>query len=581
MTPGGGVTFTASTLVHQTNASSPGNVTTFTVSIPGAAPGNTLICVDVGGATVQAAINAVNFTKRAGSLFNLGIECQDYAVTGTEPVDVNGNTTVNITLNAADNADIVIFELRGAFTFIAGARDAGPNDTTFPATQFAVTGNITVPVTNPQAVIVSAWGYTSATATANRRWWGADPLGRPYWSNFNNGIGATKFWDLVNISDVASGIYTPASSAVGAAAGTHYQAGAWAYVNPSPAVNLPYANGIIAENSKPGIYVTQWWKGTVLTGTIAGFCDKVSYLPGDTVNFKVDSQNTPFNVEITRLGCYGDTVSSGGKRYATFAATTVVAQPAATTDSFGAQSCAAWTISAAWTIPANITPGVYEAVFRRTDTLAAQGTLFVVRSTKPAQKLSNKICLKTAELSWQAYNRWGATTDINAPLSGSDLYATGGGTITTRARAVSFDRPYGTDSVQASTVFWDNEYALIQFLEGNGYDIDYYSSIDIDIDPTIPQYYTLAICSNHDEYWTDNLRNAFENARDNTLGLGPTNLAFFSANVSLWRVRFDPTDTNRRKMICYKDSATIFGDAVPGVGLDPVIWTGTFRDSHG
>jgi hypothetical protein len=78
----------------------------------------------------------------------------------------------------------------------------------------------------------------------------------------------------------------------------------------------------------------------------------------------------------------------------------------------------------------------------------------------------------------------------------------------------------------------------------------------------------------HDEYWTPNLWSAFADARDKG-----TNIMSFSANTALWHVRFDPSDTGRRTMICYKDSHDTVGwDGV--TKYDPVEYTGTWRDTR-
>ncbi|MGB9150925.1 MAG: N,N-dimethylformamidase beta subunit family domain-containing protein, partial [Burkholderiales bacterium] len=57
----------------------------------------------------------------------------------------------------------------------------------------------------------------------------------------------------------------------------------------------------------------------------------------------------------------------------------------------------------------------------------------------------------------------------------------------------------------------------------------------------------------HDEYWTKQMRDAVEGARNNGVNLG-----FFGANVSYWQIRFEHSGTTgdaNRTMVGYKSSA--------------------------
>jgi hypothetical protein len=79
----------------------------------------------------------------------------------------------------------------------------------------------------------------------------------------------------------------------------------------------------------------------------------------------------------------------------------------------------------------------------------------------------------------------------------------------------------------------------------------------------------------HHEYWTSAVYDAFRNAQ--TAGV---NMIVNSSNTALWRVRFAPGDTNRRTVICYKESLTRDqGPGWAGTGYDPGGYTGTWRDA--
>ncbi len=380
---------------------------------------------------------------------------------------------------------------------------------------------------------------------------------------------------MIGASQVAAaGTYNATTSIV--TTGQAHQAVACAYedLDPGTAAFTPYANPIAAENSLPGSLSSSWF-GAELHANIAGYTDSLSYNIGDTVNFKINSNNIGFNVELVRVGYY-NYVSFAARQIETIAGSPAV-QPAPTTNSYGGKVCA-WTTTASWVIPSTATPGIYVYNMRRTDNSAfvAQG-IFVVKNTVPVTKQADRIMLATADFTWQAYNYWGAFGESGSSFSsytGRSLY-TGGGvsdSYTSRAFAVSYDRPNNAISATKQTYFWDSEFALINFLEGNGYYVDYYTSVDLDKDTTIPSKYGIAVSSGHSEYWTSNLQDAYQDARD-----AGTHELFLTSNTALWHVRFDPADTNRRTMICYKDSHDIVGyDGV--TKYDPVQYTGTWRD---
>lgn len=557
-------------LLHWTRFTSPNPAANpFTVTIPATTAGSTIVVIAGGIANIQAklGVGGTNFTLRdSSSTANMQIIAQDI-------VDSTGGTTqIQFSLFSAQNVDGIIFEFAAGSlgAYISGAHSESGTASSGQAS----TGSVT---TTGAAVLFGMFGAIDSTTTATRQWWGFDPLGKQFSNAYvNTDATKTAYFSMIGVSDQTSaGTFTGQSSRwVSSTAG---QCGLWAYEDLSggaPTYAYPYTNAIEAENSLSGV-LSGWWFGASTNANIAGYTDTLSYNLGDTVNFKIDSNNTGFNVEISRIGYYG--YESFGAKLKTTIAGTPAAQPAPTVDTYGGSVCN-WSTTATWSIPTDATPGIYMYNMRRTDNSAyvAQG-IFVVKSAKPSSKQTGKIMMKTADFTWQAYNQWGATSDAGGSMSGRCVY--GGGTLnaggtafTNRAFGVSYDRPFGTVSQNVETYFWDSEMGLVNFLEGNGYDIDYYTCVDIEKDTSIPSLYEIAVSNGHDEYWSANLRDAFENARDNG-----TNLFFTSSNTSLWHVRFDSTDTNKRRMIVYKDSANTVGwDGT--TKYDPVSYTGTWRD---
>ena len=560
-------------LLNTTRFKSPGPtaVSSFNVTIPATTPGAKLVCMSGGGAIITAklGVGGTSFTKRTTSLDAREVSAQDIVDSG------GGTTTIQITLNGPENVDGMIFEFApGALgNFMTGSDEDGTGGNPGTTTgRRHIIGNIT---TTGPAVLFAMFtsGDIDTSPVEVERFWGFQPIGKQFSNEYIYAdTSKTKYWSMIALSDQASaGTFSTQTSR--SQAGNTHQSVVVAYEDLDLAhpTYAPYSNPIAAENSLPGDYYTTWF-GNGTDGGIAGYTDSMSYLPGQTVNFKVDSLGNNFEVRIYRTGFY-NYLTFGGRHQATVTGTPA-SQPAPTVNSYGGSVCN-WSTTATWSIPSTAVPGIYVYIMIYNSTIA-QG-IFVVRSTPPTSGVEDKIMLTTTEFTWQAYNVWGATTDFGANLSGytgRSLYTS---TPTNpgqsgRAFSVSFNRPISTVSSNANTYFWDAAFGLNNFLEGNGYDLAYYSMTDLEKDPTIPSKYRIAVSSGHSEYWTDNLRDAYENARD-----AGTHLMFFSGNTSLWRVRFDPADTDKRNIICYKDSHNVAGwDG--STKYDPVSYTGTWRD---
>lgn len=515
-----------------------------TVTIPQPAAGNTLICVSYGFATVVCKFGSTAWTKRTASLSTMEVACQDWVATGS------GETSITVTLNGSQPVRGFVFEFHGLGAFINAS---APTSTTV-TNKVGTLGGIT---TTGNALMVQAWGYSTTThTTLQDRWWGCQPFGRVHESDY----WSSKWWGQISLSDLpGAGTYAASSGNLTAAT---CQAGAWAYTDTTGvATNPAYANSTVAENSITGTHESQWF-GVGANASIAGYCDLVSYAPGATVNMQVDSLNTAFTATIFRLGQYG--YSAYGARQVAQVTGTPAVQPAPTVDALGATVCS-WSTTATWTIPSNAQPGVY-LVLWKAGANTAQG-LFVVHS--PSNSTA-AVAVITADQTWQAYNPWGATTDSGSTYTGKNLYGgNNDGVIGHRSSAVSCNRPMAVQSSDAITSIWDSEFALINFFEANGYDIAYYAMTDIEANTNILKGHQIIVINGHSEYWTLNQRQAVENAL-----LAGSNMASFSANTMLWRVRYAAGDSTYRYVICYKDT-------VAGTSIDPGGYTGTWRDTGG
>jgi hypothetical protein len=100
-----------------------------------------------------------------------------------------------------------------------------------------------------------------------------------------------------------------------------------------------------------------------------------------------------------------------------------------------------------------------------------------------------------------------------------------------------------------SSAGWD--YNMVRWLEREGYDVSYITNLDTHA-PSRPLQSAKAFLSvGHDEYWSWQMRDNVEAARD-----AGVNLGFFSANTAYWQVRFEDspaTGAANRVMVAYKN----------------------------
>jgi hypothetical protein len=296
--------------------------------------------------------------------------------------------------------------------------------------------------------------------------------------------------------------------------------------------------------------------------TVAGFARSISYNVGETVQLSVTGGATV--IDIYRVGWYG---GSGFRKVASIA-NTPTTQPAATVipNSNGATTCTSWSVTATWTIPVDATSGIYMAAIRSIPPNAPNAfyATFVVRD----DAAEADIIYKTSDATWGAAYNW---------HGGKNLYGSGGGlgAIQDRSLAVSYHRPVITRNGVVQTYWWACELPLIRWLERNGFKVKYVSSVDLDRNPAVLNKGRIFLSSGHDEYWSQGMRSAVENWRDS----GPNHSLFMSGNEVFWKTRFQYVG-DEAIMWCHKDTMPGPGSHTAGTPLDPVAWTGTWRDTR-
>jgi hypothetical protein len=126
---------------------------------------------------------------------------------------------------------------------------------------------------------------------------------------------------------------------------------------------------------------------------------------------------------------------------------------------------------------------------------------------------ANDLTFISSVLTWQSYNQWG----------GESLYKGADGNRKTAASVVSFDRPYDGDG---SGQFRYMEQPLITLMEKNGLDINYITDLEVDSNPEVFAQTRSIVLGGHSEYWTQSMRQHFDNA----VASG-TNLIVFGGNT--------------------------------------------------
>ena len=97
---------------------------------------------------------------------------------------------------------------------------------------------------------------------------------------------------------------------------------------------------------------------------------------------------------------------------------------------------------------------------------------------------------------------------------------------------MSYNRPLSPIEIQTQVFY--AEYPMVRWLEVNGYDVSYLSSVDAARSGALIKNHKAYLSVGHDEYVSGPKRTSVEAARD-----AGVNLAFFSGNEFFWKTRWE------------------------------------------
>lgn len=322
-------------------------------------------------------------------------------------------------------------------------------------------------------------------------------------------------------------------------------------LNTSAAVAVPSIISVIhVENAKTELdgATTSWQitnNAAVLNSEIEGYASEVSINRGGAIDLYVNTIDPSYTINIYRMGWYG---GKGGRLVAGPISLSGVTQPVCPIAAIINMVECDWSKSYSLTVPKNTgDPTDWASGFYLVKLTGSSGKEkyipFVVRD----DERKSDFLFQFSETTYQAYNSWG----------GKSLYASNSINGIPSSK-VSFNRPYkGTTGADQFLMY---EVEMVRFIEKEGYDVSYSTDLDTHLDGSKLLNHRAFLSVGHDEYWTKNMRDNVEAARD-----AGVNLGFFSANQGYWQIRFESSANST-----HQQNRVIAGYRQVSSGLDPM-----------
>ena len=205
-------------------------------------------------------------------------------------------------------------------------------------------------------------------------------------------------------------------------------------------------------------------------------------------------------------------------------------------------------IKAQWINPVEIDTANFDPGFYLIKIWASDGTAAFMPLVIRSPSVEGAVVIAMPNLTSLAYNKWG----------GASAYRGKAG-FDSRARNLSFNLPlewgYG------SGLYLNYIHPLLMLATHLDIKLAYVSDIDVATIPGLLKGARAYVSGGHDEYWTQEERNAVIQARSEG-----TNLLFFGANVAYWRVRLSGgSEKLNPEMAIYKSSMADPDKSVPTI----------------
>jgi hypothetical protein len=282
----------------------------------------------------------------------------------------------------------------------------------------------------------------------------------------------------------------------------------------------PLLNPTARENLRPA--AQGWWvpmPQQAQNHEIEAYTDQASYEREDFVQVMASTarEEDPVDWMLLRTGWYG---GAGARKIASgsFAGHRQPLPPRATATE--AARCH-WAPSFTIELPSHAVSGVYVLRLDNRRTKTSYLTTFVVRDDARQADLT----VQRSDFTDAAYNNWDGESNLSSWYFGAPF--------------VSLDRPMRTPyslgfDMSYSAGYFTYEVSLVRFLERQGYDVKYVS--DADTDARAIAKTKAFLVAGHDEYWSDEMRDHVEGARNSGVHLG-----FFGSDMLDGEIAFtDP-----------------------------------------
>jgi hypothetical protein len=289
---------------------------------------------------------------------------------------------------------------------------------------------------------------------------------------------------------------------------------------------------------------------------IEGYASATSINRGEAINLYVNSAE-PYTVSVYRFGWYN---GAGGR---------LVHTSTATQAGFVQPTCAHDTVThlveCDWKNPYLLKPtdtadwpsGYYLAKLSNTVNSKESYIVFVVREDNRA----SDFLFQSSVTTYATYNRWSDVPNPNYDPAkpGSLKFKEFGSYTVPQSDKLSFNRPYqyyyaNTDrKFKGAGYFLEWESSMVRFMEREGYDVAYNTNIDTHNNGAQLLNHKAFLSVGHDEYWTKEIRDNVEAARN-----AGVNLAFVGANAAYWQIRLEPGVANpaqpNRTIVAYRNN---------------------------